>query len=160
MSKNNPRSDPRPRANRPRPQPPGKGAKSARNAPPPVSAPAKPIVAMPGLEAPGTGETMRLIRRSVRNRWDIPTEVFRAAPAIVARILADPATDIRDKIRATQTLAMLDRNNTDLMLDAYRIERLEDGQSTENVAFFAGITDEQMNAVANSIKPIAKKPKR
>jgi hypothetical protein len=96
---------------------------------------------------------MSLIRRAVKMRWDIPSEAFVAAPRIVARILADPSTDIRDKIRAVQTLAMLDRNNADLMLDAYRMERLHEGQSTENVALIASISDDQLRAVAASIRP-------
>jgi hypothetical protein len=96
-------------------------------------------------------ETMRLIRSAVQNRWAIPPRIFEAAPAIVGRILLDPATDIRDKIRATQTLAMLDRNNTDLILEANRVERLNEGMSTENVALVASITDEQIAAVAKSI---------
>jgi len=96
---------------------------------------------------------MRLIRRAVANRWAIPEQIFTAAPAIVGRILLAPETDIRDKIRAVQTLAMLDRNNTDLMLESHRIERLNDGMSTENVALVASISDEQISAVARSILP-------
>jgi hypothetical protein len=155
MSRNNPRSEPKPKANRPRPVPnttlareakeaEGKGAASAPEPTPLVSGP---------LEAHGAAETMSLIRRAVKMRWDIPSEAYIAAPRIVGRILADPATDIRDKIRAVQTLAMLDRNNADLVIEAYRLERLHEGQSTENVALIASITDEQMKAVAASIKP-------
>jgi|688.fasta_scaffold373571_2 hypothetical protein len=153
MSRNNPRSEPKPKVNRPRPVPntalarkakeaTGKGATSAPVTPPET-----------GLEAHGAAETMSIIRRAVKMRWDIPSEAFVAAPRIVGRILADPATDIRDKIRAVQTLAMLDRNNADLAIEAYRLERLHEGQSTENVALIASITDEQMRAVAASIKP-------
>jgi hypothetical protein len=158
MSRNNPRSEPKPKINRPRPVPNTQLAREAREAEGkgadsvPVLTPEPP----PILEAHGAAETMSLIRRAVKMRWDIPSEAFVAAPRIVGRILADPATDIRDKIRAVQTLAMLDRNNADLVIEAYRLERLHEGQSTENVALIASITDEQMKAVAASIKP---KPK-
>lgn len=94
---------------------------------------------------------MKLIRRAMTARWVIPERIYEAAPAIVGRILVDPSTDVRDKIRATQTLAMLDRNNTDLIIEAHRIERLNDGMSTENVALVASITDDQIAAVAKSI---------
>lgn len=105
----------------------------------------------------GDSETMALIRRAVRNRWIIPARVYEAAPAIVGRILVDPATDAREKIRAAQTLAMLDRNNADLLIEANRIERLNEGMSTENVALVARITDEQIAAVASTILPVRRR---
>jgi len=101
----------------------------------------------------GSSESMRLIRSAVKNRWVIPDALFTAAPAIVGRILLDPATDIRDKIRATQTLAMLDRNNSELILESHRIERLQEGSSTDNVAVVASLSDEQIAAVAKTLLP-------
>jgi hypothetical protein len=161
MSRNNPRSDRKPRPPR-KPEGEGAGAPQEASAPPapPVAAPVQPTV----LQHHGQSETMRLIRRAVANRWAIPEQIFTAAPAIVGRILLAPETDIRDKIRAVQTLAMLDRNNTDLMLESHRIERLNDGMSTENVALVASISDEQIAAVGRSILPPEKtadeKPRR
>jgi len=162
MSRNNPRSEPKEKRNRPRPVPATVAARKAKEATGAGAASvpvAPPAIPTPGLEAHGAAETMSLIRRAVKMRWDIPSEAFIAAPRIVSRILADPATDIRDKIRAVQTLAMLDRNNADLMLDAFRMERLHEGQSTENVALIASITDDQLKAVAASIKPEGKSAK-
>lgn len=141
MSGNNPRRKPRTKQPKQRSE-----AGSGEEPPPPP-----PSTETTPLALTGAAETMSLIRRAVKHRWVIPDRIFEAAPAIVGRILLDPATDIRDKIRATQTLAMLDRNNTDLMLEANRVERLNEGMSTENVALVASITDDQIAAVAKSI---------
>lgn len=146
MSRNNPRSNPRPKKTK-KSDPAGYGEDADADKPPAPAAP-KPE---PPLAQHGVSETMTLIRRAVNHRWVIPEQVYVAAPAIVGRILLDPATDVRDKIRATQTLAMLDRNNTDLIVESHRIERLNDGMSTENVALVASMTDDQISAVAASI---------
>lgn len=151
MPSNSPRRKPKSRKNS---DPPPAG--SGEVAP---SSPA-PLAEDDPLVLGQASETMRLIRSAVRNRWAIPPRIFEAAPAIVGRILLDPATDIRDKIRATQTLAMLDRNNTDLILEANRVERLNDGMSTENVALVASITDEQIAAVAKSIAVAPAAPRK
>ncbi len=154
MSRNNPRSNPRPRKP-PSPRPPqgkGEGAPSPTRTPTPAHT-HEAEVASTALALAGSSESMRLIRSAVRNRWIIPERLFEAAPAIVARILLDPGTDIRDKIRATQTLAMLDRNNTELLLESHRIERLQEGSSTDNVAVVASLSDEQIAAVAKTILP-------
>ena len=154
MSRNNPRSNPRPRKPPAPKAPTGLGAGSPSRARPPAPAPAhtheEPQTA---LALSGSSESMRLIRSAVKNRWVIPDALFTAAPAIVGRILLDPATDIRDKIRATQTLAMLDRNNSELILESHRIERLQEGSSTDNVAVVASLSDEQIAAVAKTLLP-------
>ena len=154
MSRNNPRSNPRPRKPPAPKAPTGLGAGSPSRARPPAPAPA-PTHEEPqtALALSGSSESMRLIRSAVKNRWVIPDALFTAAPAIVGRILLDPATDIRDKIRATQTLAMLDRNNSELILESHRIERLQEGSSTDNVAVVASLSDEQIAAVAKTLLP-------
>jgi len=135
-----------------------KAPKAAPPAPPQPAQAEQPPAEAPdpqpsALELKGASETMQLIRRAVRSRWRIPERVYEAAPAIVARILLDPATDTREKIRAVQTLAMLDRDNIDLVLEANKIERLEAGKSTENVSIVASISDAQIAAVAMSLLP-------
>lgn len=156
MSRNNPRSNPRPRKPPAPKAPTGLGEGSPSRARPPAPAPAPAHThEEPGtaLALSGSSESMRLIRSAVRHRWVIPDALFTAAPAIVGRILLDPGTDIRDKIRATQTLAMLDRNNAELILESHRIERLQEGSSTDNVAVVASLSDEQIAAVAKTILP-------
>ena len=119
--------------------------------PPPVQADSSQGKGELPLAHHGDAETMTLLRRAVKNRWNIPQQIYDAAPAIVGRILLAPETDIRDKIRAVQTLAMLDRNNNELLMDAIRMQRLNDGMSTENIAVIASITDAQIDAVAKLV---------
>lgn len=120
-------------------------------APPPMNQPQAEGKGEAPLSHHGDSETMALIRRAVRNRWNIPQQIYDAAPAIVGRILLAAETDTREKIRAVQTLAMLDRNNNELLMQAMKLQRLEDGMSTENISLVASITDAQISAVAKLV---------
>jgi hypothetical protein len=78
-------------------------------------------------------ESLRLIRAAIAQRWDIPREIIDSLPKIVARI-AVTGTD-REKLRAAEVLARMQRDNLETIVQADRIERLEAGEATEIVQF-------------------------
>ncbi len=75
---------------------------------------------------------MRLIAVAVRNRWQIPDEMREKAPKIAADIATKGATE-REKLRAMEVLAAMDRDNISALEKLDKLERLDAGESTENV---------------------------
>ena len=77
-------------------------------------------------------QTMRMLIRAVRERWDIPAEMRLKAPEIATRIATGDGTD-REKLRAIELLAALDRDNINALATLDKIERLEGGEATERI---------------------------
>lgn len=77
-------------------------------------------------------ETLRMLIQAVRNRWAIPEGMRDAAPKIAARIAMSGATE-REKLRAIELLAALDRDNIAALALLDKNERLDGGQATERI---------------------------
>lgn len=118
----------------------------------------------------GKGESAdapRLWMRAIREGWQIPDVVKRAAVNRAAQILADQTSTRREIMRATQTLAILERLSIEAAVQEDRMARLDSGTATENVALI-DMADGALEAVARSIAGVApveppkpcRKPKR
>ena len=118
----------------------------------------------------GKGESAdapRLWMRAIREGWQIPDVVKRAAVNRAAQILADQTSTRREIMRATQTLAILERLSIEAAVQEDRMARLDSGTATENVALI-DMADGTLEAVARSIAGVApveppkpcQKPKR
>jgi len=77
-------------------------------------------------------ETMRMLITAVRNRWDIPEGMKNAVGKIAARIALEGRTD-RERLRAVELLAALDRDNIDALIACIKTQRLDSGQATERI---------------------------
>lgn len=76
---------------------------------------------------------LRMIRRAVNEGWQIPEAVYRAAPAICARMLADEMASPRDRLRAAEVLAAMVRDKVNAAIALDKMERLEGGQATDRI---------------------------
>jgi hypothetical protein len=77
-------------------------------------------------------ETLRMLATAVRNRWPIPEAVRSELPELAARIALNSESD-RDRLRALELLAALDRDNIAALVALDRIERLDGGEATDRV---------------------------
>lgn len=111
-------------------------------------------------ELAGKGESAdapRLWLRAIREGWNIPDVVKKAAVSRAAQILADPSSTRREVTRATQTLAILERLAIDAAVHEDRISRLDAGTATENISL-VDLPDTALAAVAKSIASPATAP--
>jgi len=76
--------------------------------------------------------TMQLLAQAVKNRWVIPPEMRDAAGKLARHIAVHGKTD-RDRLRAVELLAALDRDNIAALLALDKVERLEGGNATERI---------------------------
>ncbi len=76
---------------------------------------------------------LRLLQKAVNHGWEIPEAVWRAAPGICARILANDAAQPRDRLRAAEVLAAMARDKINAAIALDKMERLDDGEATERV---------------------------
>jgi hypothetical protein len=122
----------------------------------------RPEAKMPE-ETAGKGasaDAPRLWLRAVREGWNIPEVVKKAAVSRAAQILADPSSTRREVARATQTIAILERLALDAAVHEDRMRRLDDGTATENLTL-VDLPDTTLAAVARSIvNPDPAKPGR
>ena len=78
-------------------------------------------------------ETLLMLQRAVRNRWNVPDEMKAKAPALAAKIAVEGATE-RERLRALEVLAAFDRDNIAALVNLDKVERLEADKNTENVS--------------------------
>jgi hypothetical protein len=90
------------------------------------------ITTQPEVDPRHARETMQLLKRAVRNRWPIPDQMREVAPKIAARIAVEGKTD-RERLRAIELLASLDRDNIAALATLDKIERLDGGEATERI---------------------------
>ena len=79
-------------------------------------------------------ETLRMIQHAVKNRWVIPDAVRDAAPKIATQIMLNSKND-RERMRAIELLATLDRDNIAALVAVDKLERLDGGHATERIEF-------------------------
>ena len=97
--------------------------------------PPKPPEAVPVLDEPPNRQraALRLLQRAVTQGWEIPEAVWRAAPGICSRILANEGATARDRLRAAEVLAAMARDKVNAAIALDKMERLDDGEATERV---------------------------
>ncbi len=77
--------------------------------------------------------SLAMLKRAVDDGWQIPESVYRAAPAICARIMADDSSSPRDRLRAAEVLASMARDKVNAAIALDKMERLEGGDATERI---------------------------
>lgn len=112
---------------------------------------------------------LRLAMRAIRLKCDIPPLVLQAIVGRATRVLQNPDAKPRDIARASQTLLAAQRLGFDAIKEEDRMERLDAGLPTENLAV-VDMADSALEAVARSIaaaapdtpalRPPCPKPKR
>lgn len=84
------------------------------------------------IDAVGHRAGLVLVRRALREGWQIPQHVLATLPEMVTRMATDAVTD-RDRLRAVETLLAMQRANLDALVAADKCERLDGGGATERV---------------------------
>lgn len=80
-----------------------------------------------GLADPNkAGSTLAMIQRAVANGWQIPDSVKTGIPAAAVNIAADRKQKTRDRLRAMELLASLQRNNLDAMIEMAKLEMMRE----------------------------------
>jgi len=77
-------------------------------------------------------ETLRMLATAVRNRWPIPEAMRKELPELASRIALNAESD-RDRLRALELLAALDRDNIAALVALDRVERLDGGDVTDRI---------------------------
>ena len=75
---------------------------------------------------------LRLIRRAIEGRWQVPDELLASLPRVVVGMVANSRTD-RERLRAVEILVAMNRDNLASLQTADRLERLDEGQPTDNI---------------------------
>lgn len=73
---------------------------------------------------------LRLIKRAIYGRWDIPEELLDQLPRVVTGLVANARTD-RERLRAVEVLVAMQRDNMAALQAADKVERLDEGSPTE-----------------------------
>lgn len=79
-----------------------------------------------------TSESLRLVRRAVLNKWDIPDEWLPVIPRVAMQILSNSQRCGRERLRAMELIRQLRRDNLDAAAMLDKIERLDANMPTEN----------------------------
>jgi hypothetical protein len=106
---------------------------------------------------------LRMIMAAIRAGWVIDPVVKQAIVGRASRILANPEAKPRDVARASATLIAIERLTLDAAKEEDRINRLDAGSPTENIALME-VPDSALSAVARALQPqqpaCPAKPKR
>jgi hypothetical protein len=73
-----------------------------------------------------------MLATAVRNRWPIPEAMRKELPELASRIALNAESD-RDRLRALELLAALDRDNIAALVALDRVERLDGGDVTDRI---------------------------
>jgi hypothetical protein len=77
--------------------------------------------------------SLQMIKQAVANGWDLPAEWKQALPRFCMSIVADRTKGDRERLRATEILRAMQRDNFDGLLALDKLERLDDGTATERI---------------------------
>jgi hypothetical protein len=94
---------------------------------------------------------LHALEQAVYNGWQIPPDAAAALPREILAIATDPNSSPRDRIRATELIATLRRQDCEAAIDLDKILRLDAGAATENVAF-VDLPEAALKAVADTIR--------
>jgi hypothetical protein len=94
---------------------------------------------------------LHALEQAVYNGWQIPPDAAAALPREILAIATDPNSSPRDRIRATELIATLRRQDCEAAIDLDKILRLDAGAATENLAF-VDLPETALKAVADTIR--------
>jgi hypothetical protein len=80
-----------------------------------------------------TRQSLQMLKQAVVNGWDMPDEWKKALPNFCMSIVADRQKGDRERLRATEILRAMHRDNLDGLQMLDKLERLEDGSATERI---------------------------
>lgn len=80
-------------------------------------------------------ENLSILRAAVTHGWDVPPEAMRRAVDEAIGTLDHPGASTRDKHRAIDILRLMRKDDIEARTALDRIERLEVGESTDNITF-------------------------
>jgi hypothetical protein len=78
-------------------------------------------------------QALQLLQRAVTNNWELPDEWKAALPRFCMSIVLDKSKGDRERLRASEILRSMSRDNLDALQILDRIERLENGDATERI---------------------------
>ena len=78
-------------------------------------------------------ESLRLLHRAIKDQWQIPSEWKDALPNLCLQIAMDENKGDRERLRATEILRSMSRDNLDALQILDKIERLDGGEATERI---------------------------
>ena len=78
-------------------------------------------------------ESLRLLHRAIKDQWQIPCEWKDALPNLCLQIAMDENKGDRERLRATEILRSMSRDNLDALQILDKIERLDGGEATERI---------------------------
>jgi hypothetical protein len=97
---------------------------------------------------------LRLLQRAVREGWQIPEGVMKAAPNTATRIMLNENAPHRDRLRAAEVLAAMHRDKVNAAIALDKIERLEGGQATERMEISPAIQARAREIIAKRLGTI------
>ena len=97
-----------------------------------------------------SASTLAMIESAVRNRWAIPEAVKENAAKIAAKVALEGKSD-RDKLRAIQVLAALDRDNVDALGRLWDRQRTHEGKASQQVKH--DFSPDDLRAAADALDP-------
>ena len=119
--------------------------------PEPTPQPVSPAADIPDRTA---ASALRLLQRAVREGWQIPEGVMKAAPNTATRIMLNENAPHRDRLRAAEVLAAMHRDKVNAAIALDKIERLEGGQATERMEISPAIQARAREIIAKRLGTI------
>lgn len=84
--------------------------------------------------APKNGrQALAMLKQAVTNQWEIPEEWKQALPRFCMSIVMDRSKGDRERLRASEILRAMSRDNIDGLQVLDKLERLDDGSATERI---------------------------
>lgn len=97
-----------------------------------------------------SASTMKMIEAAVRRQWGIPDVVKENAAKIAAKIALEGRSD-RDKLRAIQVLAALERDNIETLGELWSKQRTTEGKHNGKIAI--AFSPDDLKAAADALDP-------
>lgn len=93
---------------------------------------------------------MILVQQAIKGGWKIPEILFAQLPLQVTNLLVSARND-RERLRAAEVLLAMNRDNTQTLAIADKMQRLDMGQATDRIDCINSISDAQLSAAADII---------
>ena len=78
-------------------------------------------------------QALVMLKQAVCNQWDIPDEWKEALPRFCMSIVLDQSKGDRERLRASEILRAMSRDNIDGLQALDKLERLDDGLATDRI---------------------------
>ena len=78
-------------------------------------------------------QSLQMLQQALGNNWDIPEEWKQALPKFCMSIVLDKSKGDRERLRASEILRAMSRDNVEALTALDRIERLDGGEATDRI---------------------------